>query len=187
MTDVERRFQTSMREIDTDEPGLVLEDDGTIWQVAPGGARTQIGSAQPVIARERFTDQVVANVPYDGSPYLLSWGASAGPDGLLDVSDPMQPKAVESGVYAVSVGVSSGSLTPGTVFGLSLDMDFEGDIAEQQARSAPATPDAPQVRASATITYYVPAGHSVRVYVTNYDSGATRPFKIEDASVQRLS
>lgn len=45
MTDVERRFETAMREADTDEPGLVLEDDGTVWKVAPGGARTELGVA----------------------------------------------------------------------------------------------------------------------------------------------
>lgn len=39
---VERRFLTGMREGDTDEPGLVLEDDGTIEVVAPGGTRRSL-------------------------------------------------------------------------------------------------------------------------------------------------
>lgn len=38
----ERRFQTSFRTIDKDTPGLVLEDDGTVWLVDPDGDRHQL-------------------------------------------------------------------------------------------------------------------------------------------------
>lgn len=38
----ERRFLTGFRQVDTNSPGLVLEDDGTVWLVNPGGSRTQL-------------------------------------------------------------------------------------------------------------------------------------------------
>jgi hypothetical protein len=41
---VERRFALEFREADRDEPGLVLEDDGTIWLVSPGGSRALLGT-----------------------------------------------------------------------------------------------------------------------------------------------
>lgn len=40
----ERRFLTAFREVDTDEAGLILEDDGTVWVVAADGTRSQVGS-----------------------------------------------------------------------------------------------------------------------------------------------
>lgn len=36
------RFATKFRSADTNEPGLVMEDDGTVWLVNPGGSRTQL-------------------------------------------------------------------------------------------------------------------------------------------------
>jgi hypothetical protein len=42
---VERRFSASFREADRDDPGLVMEDDGTIWLVNPDGTRAQLGGS----------------------------------------------------------------------------------------------------------------------------------------------
>lgn len=42
---VERRFLTGYELKSTDEPGLVLGEDGTVEQVAPGGARSPLGGA----------------------------------------------------------------------------------------------------------------------------------------------
>lgn len=58
MRDVERRFATTMREADRHDPGLVMEDDGTVWLVAPGGARTELGGAG-------------GGSPFDGGTLLL--------------------------------------------------------------------------------------------------------------------
>lgn len=38
----ERRFQTGFRTVDRDDPGLIQEDDGTVWLVNPDGTRTQL-------------------------------------------------------------------------------------------------------------------------------------------------
>lgn len=39
---LERRFQTGFRTVDKDTPGLVEEDDGTVWLVDPDGTRHQL-------------------------------------------------------------------------------------------------------------------------------------------------
>lgn len=41
----ERRFLTGPRQADTDFPGLIEEEDGTVWLVNPDGTRTQLPGA----------------------------------------------------------------------------------------------------------------------------------------------
>ena len=38
----ERRFETAFKEVDKNEPGLIQEDDGTVWLVNPDGSRTEL-------------------------------------------------------------------------------------------------------------------------------------------------
>lgn len=58
MSDTEIRFATTMREEDRDEPGLVLESDGTISVVKPGGARRLLAGASALKTTVTYADLV---------------------------------------------------------------------------------------------------------------------------------
>jgi hypothetical protein len=172
-------------------------DSDTVYQQTVGyseralaavAAKRAGSGGASMILRDRYTDQVHVLVPNDGSPTLMSWGASSGPDLLFDLTDPTQPVALESGVYAITVNADAvDALSADVVFILGLDVDIEGDTAEVAVISAAATSFVSRPRAALSMTYYVPAGHSVRVFVTNIDPGGDKNFKIEDVVVQRLS
>lgn len=56
---LEQRFATEFREAATDEPGLVLEDDGTVRVVKAGGARDSVGGLLSVATKHIASAEVL--------------------------------------------------------------------------------------------------------------------------------
>lgn len=82
---VETRFVTAFREGDTDEPGLILEDDGTVWVVAPGGDRSQLsgpGLPSEWVADEGGNVVITADPTNDTGLGVLHIDISEGPGQL---------------------------------------------------------------------------------------------------------
>lgn len=110
MPSVELRFLTSQTKADTDQAGLVMELDGTVWLVNPDGTRTQLpgagdGCAYLTCENEsaRLSTvqvQVVAQAPAD-----------AGGNAYVAVEDPDdETRAACEGLYDDTEGTSSMTL-----------------------------------------------------------------------------
>lgn len=121
------RFATKFRSADTDDPGLVMEDDGTVWLVNPDGTRTQLpggGSGNDVVTDDIWNakgDVAVATGP-DAAVAL-----PVGADGEILTADSSEPSGVKwtapSGGGARVSGIQYG---PDLITGDS--QDFAGGV-----------------------------------------------------------
>lgn len=100
------RFLTGYRGRDTNEPGLVMKDDGTVWLVNPDGTRAQLlgsggGLAMPDV------DYVV--LEFEETPGAGTYTASVSlPAGALIVSEAYVTKAAwDADTAEMDTGVTS--------------------------------------------------------------------------------
>lgn len=159
-----------------------LDDDFVPdFRPAAGGG----GGSQPV-TREQF-DGPSATTIADGATGVLEWESYLGDVPLLDLTDPALPTVIVTGVYAISLFVSSPMMTADGSYQVVLDMDQTNEDAQQKTDSAPATTEQPNPVACVTLIYYVPAGGVIKASVTNHDGAASRDFVIGNATVQRIA
>lgn len=149
------------------------------WEAPEGGG----GSTQ----RERlFGNPVSLN---DGESAYLTWDEKLSGDDLLDLTAPDSPLIVTAGVYAVTVSVgASDTMTDDGIFNGTLLLDADGDNAQTSMDSAPANARDHNPAISLTLTYYVPAGGRLGVYLTSSDGGlGSIGYAIAAAIIQRIS
>jgi hypothetical protein len=115
MPNQERRFQTSYRFVDTDEPGLIQEDDGSVWVVLPDGTREEInGSGATALVDLTDVDPsglAVNDTPtWDGSVFTMQPGGP-GPTGPTGPPGTGQASVFEAQLGAdAAIGATSVTL-----------------------------------------------------------------------------
>lgn len=114
MPPMERRFVTGFRQVDRDAPGLVLENDGTVWLVNPGGSRTQLpgggggGCAYFTCDTGEETASVDAPNGVSVTAPQVSLGAAAPEGGGNAVVTAMASTADEESVASFEAGYNEG-------------------------------------------------------------------------------
>lgn len=134
-----------------------------------------------------FTNAV--EVP-DRTETFLTWDGDniAGDSGLLDLTDPTVPIVVEAGVYAASVNIFPVSaFSPGSTYQLELvfaDLAASGPVILVDC--APATVDKTGPLTAASLTWWLPAGGTIKVVIANMSDLSAQSFGMT-AVVQRIS
>lgn len=199
----ERRFTTSARQVDTDVPGLVLEDDGTVWKVAADGTRTEVGSGgggetgptgptgpSGSAGATGASAATPVQATYSGNGNNVTNGATgqATVDSLesgielLDRSDVSNPTFLTAGTYAITVGIrSNADLTAGGYAVVEVtagpDATSSGNAVEHPHLGGGVTP----------LTAVVGAGDTLKVFVTNKDGASTRQFTLAGLVLVKLA
>lgn len=154
----------------------------TVVEAGPGGS-------QPITREELGGPGVVIA---DADSARLGWADGGSPDALLDLTAPTIPTIVEEGVYAFQVSVkASESMTADGYFGVQLKLDGAGfnasAFSDSRLAAGAADTDRLTPETSVSLTWYMPAGARVELWLTNHDGAASRGFHINIAHVQRLS
>lgn len=105
---------------------------------------------------------------------------------LLDLTTPTLPTVLESGTYAFSVSVSSGAVTVGGYFQLTLQLDSTGLSTNLYTDSRASVAADQNPTAAIAGTCYLNAGEGVAVRVRNKDGVASRNFNISTAIAQKI-
>jgi hypothetical protein len=124
----------------------------------------------------------------NGGAANMTWDTSNGPSTLLNRSSLTDPTVVAAGVYSVMCEVQGAAMTAGGLFFVSLSLNNNGGdscFAETDSREATAGTQSPF--ACVTCVYFIPAGGSITVNVTNRDGSAARNFHLVGAVIERLS
>jgi hypothetical protein len=119
----------------------------------------------------------------------LSWDCKYSGADLLDLSDPIHPTFVASGVYAVMVQIGPASnMTPGGAFDYALvfhTVAVSGQVIVAGAAGLSAESLRPATQANAVVA--ATAGDSLELQVGNLDGLQDLGFRIVGASIQRIS
>lgn len=181
------KHETDTFFVDTDGVFKKMAPDGTVSEVGGGG-----GGGSSVITRQTMVNGSDVTIN-NGSTQELLWDGNSTGDELLDVTDPLSPAVVDTGVYAVSVAVNvDAAMTADGVYYVRFRLDLNGDVAEIRAVSAPAvTASIAEVSFPLVLsmTRYIHAGidGGLSVRVTNKDGTQNLPFYLASAIIQRLS
>lgn len=121
----------------------------------------------------------------DGANALLPWSHVTG-DALVDLTNPLRPKVLTDGFYAIQVSVGGGAMTAGGLFTVELQADTAGITTAMTTDSRPASVTQPSPIAFVSNTRYMVAGRQFYCRVTNHDGAAARTFGFAAASVSRI-
>lgn len=183
-----RRFLTGFRETETNQPGLELNEDGTVDLVNPDGSRTPLaggGGSSSAVQTHGYYSGPSTSVPNFSSADLPLGSFHTGDD-LLDVTDPGAPVVIDAGVYAITALTQpSVDMTAGGIYTLSMEFDSDGDD-QSFALTLEGTAGLPRPPALLAFTYYIPAGGLLRFQAVNLDGVQSISFALA-IYVQRIS
>lgn len=125
----------------------------------------------------------------NGATGSLTWDSiQGGGTALLDLTAPGLPTFVTAGVYAVSVYVSAAAnMTAAGAMEVELEIDTAGDDPTIVQVSGPATALEPRPFCALSLTYYSPAGGTIRLRLKNNDGVQNLNFLLQYGVVQRIS
>lgn len=142
----------------------------------------------PPTDQEALFSQTATLIP-NGGVDQLSWH-KGGRATLLDLTNPQNPAFLTSGIYAVQAFVypeSNMTLGGQYIFDLNVWTGALGFTSQVQT-SPPATAAIPAPKVGLTVVTHVdvPGGY-IQALITNKDGGASIPFGIFDAYVQKIT
>ncbi len=165
--------------------GDVVTAGASVDQTWFRGLAQQTGGSTGTVAREILQSNTAVTIPSPGTAFL-PWDKVSGVD-LLDLTNPLKPTVITSGVYGIAVtATSSTSLTVGATFRLQIGANVGGGGINVVNNSGPsnAIDQAPTV--ACTYVCEIFAGRFIDAIVYNFDSIA-QDFGIFQAVVQRIS
>lgn len=164
---------------DSDADEYSVAFGGTFFPIGGGGGG---GSTE----REQLADSTGTSVG-NGSTLVISIGAKTVGTDLLDLTDPVHPTVVTTGVYVVTVSIfPADAMTVGGNYDFTLTLDASGEAAAGGMTSSPSTTLEEHPTATASLPYFLPAGAEITIQVTNNDGAAAitfQPFTV----IQRIS
>lgn len=155
---------------------------GGRWKLTVNG---KLGAASPrVTARAEYSGNATAVVNNNSGD--LTWNAKTSGSSLLDLSAPLRPVVLDSGIYAVHVEVIPvEDMTAGGVNVCGLELDADGEdpsvhgsvnyVAASLRRGVPLD-----------LTYYIPAGGTILAWVANLDGVLDHTYQLR-AKIQRIT
>lgn len=169
-----------------DDYGFLATDTGT-YSVQSGGSWFDIGGGGGgSTAREQLRDDTGTSVA-NGASQAISFGASISGTALVDLTDPVNPTIVTTGVYAIACFVApSTAMTVGGNFDSFLTVDVDGEAAGSGMTSSLATTLQPSPWSESAVTYYLSVGVRLNITITNNDGVAAVTFNPYTV-IQRIS
>lgn len=176
---------TNLKVSDLTDGGAVQDTD--LFYAERAGSQVSIsgdkfGGSQPT-TREQFGTGASTTVA-DNANDPLPWGAKFSGDDLLDVSTPTAPTVIAAGVYVVACTFArtGAAMTANGTWQAGLELDEQGEDAAILGDGTDKT-----LRVGLSLTYYIPAGGTIRAGIWNRDGAGPCDWKLENQIVQRLS